>query len=301
MPARRVRRDHALSAQRSREQQQEQAGIAGGDGEHGPDARGLRPAPPPQAESGERQHLDRVQADEMRDAKVAVLAAPARHRQARAAVGTADRVCSGDGHPSAGARPGELRRRRARHHRTDQGAGDRQDHAEAQRPAERAIDEVMPPERDRNRDAHQRLPQDRGAHDEEERRVERRRDVEVAGRAAPGLEVDEHHFQHEHDRGGPADDAADARPVGQQAEDPREREAVDGDRDRELERLQPRRRAGDDPWIDDDADDRGRGRGEHQQADGGQRRAGPPQVSQERRGRAGPDDVRYGMHGPPLL
>ena len=38
--------------------------------------------------------------------------------------------------------------------------------------------------------------------------VERRADVEVARRAAPGLQVDDHHFEDEHDGGRPADDAA---------------------------------------------------------------------------------------------
>ena len=69
----------------------------------------------------------------------------------------------------------------------------------------------------------------------------------MARRSAPGLQVDHRHFQHEDDGRDPADDTTDARPVQQPAEDPGEREAVDRRRDRELERLEPGGRAGDDP------------------------------------------------------
>ena len=52
---------------------------------------------------------------------------------------------------------------------------------------------------------------------------------------------------------------------GEPPEDPRERQAVDGRRDRELERLQPGRRTGDDARIDEDAHERGDRHDQHQE------------------------------------
>ena len=59
--------------------------------------------PSAQRQGDERQDLDRVQADEMRNTKVAVFGAPPGARQPSPAVRAADRVGTGDPHSLAGA------------------------------------------------------------------------------------------------------------------------------------------------------------------------------------------------------
>ena len=81
------------------------------------------------------------------------------------------------------------------------------------------------------------------AHDGEEHSVDERADVEVAGRAAPRLDVDDDDLEQQGDSRDPADDPARRRPLGQVGEHPRERERVDGDRGGELRGLHPRWRA----------------------------------------------------------
>ena len=278
---RRIGRHEALSPQRLPEQQEKQRRIACRGSQQCPDANGLRRAPPPQADRDERERLDRVQADEVRNAQIAVLPAPSRHRHAGTAVQTADRVRARSRHAPSGAGVRKLRRRWAGHQRAGQRADDGERHAETQGPSERPVGEPLPPQRDGDRHAHQRLQQDRAAHDEEQHRIERRRHVEMAGRSAPGLGVDDRDLQHEHDRGRPADDAADARPVRQPSEDPGEREAVDGGGDRELERLEPGGRAGDDARIDEHRHQRSARHDEHQRSHRRQRRARTPQASEQ--------------------
>lgn len=48
-------------------------------------------------------------------------------------------------------------------------------------PSERPVDETLPPQRDGDRHAHQRLHQDRAAHHEKQHRIERRRHVRYQG------------------------------------------------------------------------------------------------------------------------
>jgi hypothetical protein len=209
--------------------------------------------PPPEAHRDERGRLDRVQADEVWHAQIAVLPAPPRHRQAGPAVRPADRVRAHDRQARSAAEVLKLGRRRARHQRAGQHAEDGERHAATEGPAERPVGEPLPPQRADNPHAHQRLQQDRATHDEVQRPIERGRRVEMAGRAAQGLGVDDRHLQYEHDRRRPAHDEPDARPVRQPSENPRERETADGGGDRELEQLELGGRTGDEARIHEHA------------------------------------------------
>ena len=138
----------------------------------------------------------------------------------------------------------------------------------------------LPPHGNGGRDTRQRLHDDRQTHGHEERGVERRANVEVTGRAAPGLQIDDADLEDQDNRGHPSDEPARARPFGKQGEDPREGQHVDGSRDGELGRLEPHRRAGDHAFVG----------GETEQREGPARRAsaGRRRSAERSRSTAGP-------------
>ena len=78
---------------------------------------------------------------------IAMLAAPACAGQPRAAVRRADGVCARDRHAMTGPRVVQLLARRLRHQAPRHGADDRDGHAEAQGPPDRAVGEALPPQR----------------------------------------------------------------------------------------------------------------------------------------------------------
>ena len=238
-----------MSAERLREQDREQRVVARCRDEHGArrPAAG-RPARSSQAISGSS--CTRVDADEVRHAEIAVLAAPAGQRQPGSAVGRADGVRRRRPSCRVRARRLELRARRRRHQPAGRLTDHRQQHAEAQRPAEGCV--VEPVAEQRRRSARSRRPTARRwpmPMIAEQRRVERRGRVEVAGDAARRLQVDDPDLEHQHHGRDPPDDRGQPPPLREEREDPGQREGVDRRRDRELRRLQPRRRAEDLAWC----------------------------------------------------
>ena len=198
------------------------------------------PAPSGQHERGKRKYLERVQAEEMRHAQIAMVAAPARARQSGPAVRRANRVGAGDGHAVPRPRAAScsavgcvisppviaptivmvMPRRRAH---PIAGSEKRCRHS-ATATATAAIV----------------CGEDRDPHDREEDAVERGADIEVTGGTAPCLHVDDDDFENERSGGDPAYDAARCGPLAKIAEHPRERQRVDADRCGKLCWLHPR-------------------------------------------------------------
>src|SRR5215208_5838961 len=91
-----IRSDERLPAQRLPQQDCKDPDITCGPDEHHADACELVRTAAAQGEREERQDLDRVQADKVRDAQVSVFNAPACSGEAWPAVGSANRVRAGD-------------------------------------------------------------------------------------------------------------------------------------------------------------------------------------------------------------
>ena len=100
-----------------------------------------------------------------------------------------------------------------RHQRPGQRADDGEGHAQTQGPAQRPVGESLPPQRDGDCHADEGLEHDGRAHGREHHRIDGRRDVEVAGRAAPRLDVDDRDLEHEYHGRRPAHEAAHAPPL----------------------------------------------------------------------------------------
>jgi hypothetical protein len=102
--------------------------------------------------------------------------------------------------------------------------------------------------------------------------VQGRRDIEMAGGAAGGLQGDEGHLAHDADRNDDAGDGDEDPVPAEEREQVDEREAVEPEGEGELRRLESSRRAGDDLPIHSQAD-HGDEQGEsHRQPGDGERR-----------------------------
>ncbi len=212
-----------------------------------------------------------MQSQEVRDAQVAVLAAPTGTRHTRPAVGGADRVCAGDEHLVVETRLSELRAGGLHHQASGGRAQDSDQKTQPQRPSHAAVAVFESLAEESSGDGHRSQPQDQdgGSHDREQRRIERSRDVEVAGGAAGCLDIDDGDFEHQHNGRDPAGTDAELPPAGQIGKDPGERERVDGGRNSELRGFQPGGHTGDHARVGPDADDGGNEAREHQETDQG--------------------------------
>ena len=79
----------------------------------------------------------------------------------------------------------------------------------------------------------------------------------------------------------PADRRHEPGPIRDERQHPEERRSVDGDRDRELQRLHPRGGAGDDPWIDDEPQERDGSQDKHREHERDERRIAAPDFAAE--------------------
>ena len=198
--------------------------------------------------------------------------APPRAGQSWSAVRASHGMCSSYRHAVASPRAFELCRCGPGHQSAGQGAGDRERHAQPQGPAQCAVSKRLPPECDGDSNCRQRLDDNREPHGGEQHAVEDRTDVEVARGAAECLKIDDHDLEQQRHRRHPAHDRSSPAPLGDEGEDPREREAVDRDRGGEFRRFEPCRRTADDAGIDHEGDSRGGECSHHEEPQGRQPR-----------------------------
>ncbi len=202
-----------------RDDDEEQPHVIGG--EQAP------PPPEPAQEDGEqRQQLQRVHPDEMRDAQVAPDSAPAEQREAGSAIRQSNRVCTGD--------PLEVRqllRGRTRHQVGESHADECDDgaraHSEGGR-GRRQLQEEHGDGREERADVERR---DGDGHDRPDRRRERSADIEVTRRSGRSGSDDRELL----DEQGYGDDRSDSvgepAPAGQVSDQPGPGDAVEKDRD----------------------------------------------------------------------
>ena len=184
--------------------------YAGGEGQHtafdGVVASGPQGA---DEQHDERQQLQRMQPDKVRNTKIAAARAPVRHRHADAAIGRANRVGTTAKRGDAGTNCSKLRQRRYRHDPADGSADDVERQAETQGHAHGAVlqrSADMQHQQHNRKDGH---GDDDQAHHLENDVVEERVHIEVTLHTARGLQRNEQYFADEEPSDGSAD-AADA-------------------------------------------------------------------------------------------
>jgi hypothetical protein len=174
----------------------------------------------------QRQRLQRMHADEVRNAQISADGAPAEQGQAGPAVSDTDRVSTGDALPDV-----QLVSGRAGHEKGEAHAEQRDRDARANRRLAGGVGAGIAPQGGGDDEGGDPQGGDRGGHDRPERRGERCRDGEVDRDACGGRTDDDDELdreRHGDDRAGPPRSAL---PAGEVADDPRPGDGLDHARD----------------------------------------------------------------------
>ena len=152
----------------------------------------------------------------------------------------------------------------------------RHDQPEPQGPGEGGVGHALEQQQHRCEQVHRPDQRYGGGHRVPHGGVERRAHVVVAGGAERRSTCDKGHLDEERDHRDPRNEGDEAPTAPHEGQHPEQREAVDGDGDGELHRLEPGRRAGYDAWVEQEPGQGYRQDHQHRRADESERPARRP-------------------------